>query len=141
MNLIVIFIIIILIYAYYKLENNYQRCKIGKRKIKKVNTNIFDDNKLKIDINIAKNMIKNKEFDFIIDVRPDKSWIMSHHVDAIHIELSRLESILPNKILNKRNKILVYANSAQIAENSAILIKKLGYKKVKFIENKFSDLY
>ena len=141
MNLIVIFIIIILIYAYYKLENNYQRCKNGKRKIKKVKTNIFDDNKLKIGVDQAKNMIKNKEFDFIIDVRPDKSWIMSHHVDAIHIELSRLESILPNKILNKRNKILVYANSPQIAENAAMLIKKLGYKKVKFIENKFTDLY
>jgi rhodanese-related sulfurtransferase len=141
MNLIVIFIIIILIYAYYKLENNYQICKIGKRKIKKIKTNIFDDNNLKIGIDQAKNMIKNREFDFIIDVRPDKSWIMSHHVDAIHIELSRLESILPNKILNKRNKILVYANSKQIAESAAMLIKKLGYKKVKFIENKFTDLY
>ena len=140
MNLIVIFIIIILIYAYFKLENNYQRCTIGKRKIKKI-TNIFDDNKLKIGIDQAKNMLKNKEFDHIIDVRPDKSWIMSHHVDAIHIELSRLESILPNKILNKRNKILVYANSKEIAENAAILIKKLGYKKVKFIENKFNELY
>jgi len=141
MNLIVIFIIIILIYAYYKLENNYQRCTLGKRKIKKVITNIFDDNKLKIGLDQAKNMLKNKEFDYVIDVRPDKSWIMSHHVDAIHIELSRLESILPNKILNKRNKILVYANSPQIAESGAMLIKKLGYKKVKFIENKFTDLY
>jgi rhodanese-related sulfurtransferase len=140
MNLLVVFIIIILIYAYYKLENNYQRCNIGKRKLK-VNTNIFDDIKLKIGIDQAKNMIKNREFDYIIDVRPDKSWIMGHHVDAIHIELSRLESILPNKILNKRNKILVYANSSQIAENSSNIIKKLGYKNVKFIENKFTDLY
>jgi rhodanese-related sulfurtransferase len=141
MNLIVIFIIIILIYAYSKLENNYQICKIGKRKIKKVNTNIFDDNKLKIGLDQAKNMLKNKEFDYIIDVRPDRSWIMGHHVDAIHIQFSRLESILPNKILNKRNKILVYANSKQMAENSANLIKKLGYKNVKFIENKFTELY
>ena len=120
------------------LNDSYQICNKKKKIVKK---NIFDDPNLKIDLNIAKKMLKNNEFDRIIDVRSDRAWIMGHHVDALHINLSRLESILPDRIVDKKFKLLVYADNKYEARKASNIIKKLGYKNIKFIEKNYKELY
>jgi rhodanese-related sulfurtransferase len=121
------------------LFSSYQKCTTIKRK--NIKKNIFDDPNLKINTKLAKEMVKNNEFDRIIDVRNDRRWIMGHHVDAIHIQLNRLESILPDKIVDKNFKLLVYAENKQKARDASKIIKKLGYKNIKYINENYTELY
>jgi rhodanese-related sulfurtransferase len=138
MDLIIIFIVLILTYSYLNLYYFFNRCE-NKNK-NKGPENIFNNSELKININLAKDMLKKSEFDTIIDVRHDRSWIIGHHPDAMHITTSRLESILPDRIYNRKNKILVYGQTKEEAKEAAKIIKQLGYINVKYIEEKYKKL-
>ena len=142
MDLIIIIIFAILTYAYLNLNKIYRICTNKREKIQNKGPNdIFNDPNLNINIKLAKKMLKNNEFDHIIDARRDRAWIMGHHPDALHIQTSSLESRLPDKILNKNNKILLYAHNKESAKEAAKIIKKLGYKRIKFIDEKYDALY
>jgi len=146
MDLIILLIILILIYAYITLDSKYGKCIPNPRKGNIRNMfgekiNIFKNKIPKIEIVDAKQLLKNNEFDHIIDIRRDRLWIMGHHPDAIHISLGRLASILPDKIVNKKNKILIYGENAQEAKEAYIIVKSLGYKNVKYIDKKYTSLF
>jgi len=142
MDLEIIIIFAILTFAYLNLNKFYNRCKNeDNNKKKNEPEDIFKSNNLKIDLNLAKDMLKKNEFDHIIDIRIDRQWIMGHHPNAIHIPITRLESRLPGKIVNKKNKILVYAHSRYEAKEGAIIMKRMGYKRIKFIDKKYTELY
>jgi rhodanese-related sulfurtransferase len=146
MDLIILLIILILIYAYVTLDNKYGKCipnpkKGNIRNMFGEKINIFKNKQSKLDIENAKQLLKQNAFDQIIDIRRDRAWIMGHHPDAIHITINRLESILPDKIINKNNKILIYGENAQEAKEASIIVKSLGYKNVKYIDKKYESLF
>lgn len=89
--------------------------------------------------NKAKEMIKNNEFDFIIDVRSLQEWNEGHLNKAIHIPINELVNQLPNKVNNLLATILFYCKRGIRASGAVEIAKKLGYKNVYYLQGGYID--
>lgn len=82
-------------------------------------------------------MIKNKEFELILDVRTYKEWKLGHYPTAINIPLNELSNELEfdfNKIYpNKNIYILIYCKNGNRAGKAYNFLKYHGYHNVFFL--------
>jgi phage shock protein E len=94
-----------------------------------------------INSNIAKNLVSDKYFDIIIDVRTKLEWNIGHHPNAIHIPASNInKDILNYNNLSKQSNILVYCNTGQRARKAAEKIRKLGYPNTYYITSSYISI-
>lgn len=90
-------------------------------------------NKLRININYANKLLKNK-YTKVIDVRTLFEWNYGHHRKSIHIPTNEinLENLNKNNI-KKDDKIILYCNTGHRAKNAAEKLYNLGFKNVRYI--------
>ena len=89
----------------------------------------------------AKEKIKRGIITQIIDVRSDLEWKIGHYSLADHIPVTTISlKTLQNNNIFFNDGILVYCNTGQRARYASEIIAKLGYKKVYYIDGKYSSL-
>lgn len=92
----------------------------------------------------AKQMIKDKKFNYIVDVRTLDEWNQGHfqynEIPVFHIPIDRLTFELKTKISDKNSTILFYCAKGIRASGSIEIAKRLGYKNVYYLIGKYQDL-
>ena len=81
----------------------------------------------------AKAALKNAKFDHVVDVRTDMEWSSGHYPLAIHIPLKQVSQLLPQRIPDKKSRILFYCNTSTRARMAAETAEKLGYTNVRYL--------
>lgn len=101
----------------------------------------YQDSPYKISPDEAKKLIKNKEFDFILDVRTDSERnTFGFYPGSVNINISELERRFPSEFPNKNLHILVYCKSGRRARIATEKLQQLGYKNVKYITAPYTSL-
>jgi rhodanese-related sulfurtransferase len=94
--------------------------------------------------NKAKILIKDKKFDYIIDVRTIDEWNQGHlqnnEIPVLHIPIDKLVFDLETKVPNKDSRILFYCSKGIRASGSVEIAKRLGYKNIHYLIGKYQDL-
>lgn len=89
----------------------------------------------------AKERIKNKEFDVVLDVRTDfERNTLGYYPTSVHIESSHLEDMMPKFYPDKSIKILVYCNTGQRARRATDILHKMGYNNTMYITSGHKSL-
>jgi phage shock protein E len=89
----------------------------------------------------AKERIKNKEFDVILDVRTDfERNTVGYYPTSVHIEGSHLEDMMPKFYPDKSIRILIYCNTGQRARHAIDILQKMGYKNTLYITSGHNSL-
>jgi len=95
----------------------------------------------KINPNVAKKMIQNKEFDLILDVRTDlELQTLGYYPGSVHIQSADLKNQMHRKFPNKNIHILAYCNSGQRARKATEILHELGYKNVLYIATPYTTI-
>jgi rhodanese-related sulfurtransferase len=81
----------------------------------------------------AKRKLARHGYDVVVDVRTDLEYGLGHYPMAVHIPLGRIEQELPDKITERRMRILFYCNSATRARWAAEKAQRLGYMNVEYL--------
>ena len=81
----------------------------------------------------AKEAIKRQEIDHVVDVRSDAEWNLGKYPLAIHIPVNTIESALPQRIPDKKARILFYCNTTTRSRAAADLAEQMGYKNVRYL--------
>lgn len=99
------------------------------------------DSPLRISSERAKFLIKNKEFDIILDVRTDfELKTLGFYPGSVHIQSADLERLMPSLYPNKNLRILAYCNSGHRARNATEKLHKLGYNNSVYISSHYGSL-
>lgn len=99
------------------------------------------DSPLRISSERAKFLIKNKEFDIILDVRTDfELKTLGFYPGSVHIQSADLERLMPTLYPNKNLRILAYCNSGHRARNATEKLHKLGYNNSVYISSHYGSL-
>lgn len=72
-------------------------------------------------------------FDAVVDVRSDTEWSFGHYPLAIHIPIQHLKEDLPQRVPNKKAKILFYCNTSTRSRMAAETAQSLGYTNVRYL--------
>uniref|UniRef100_A0A6C0KP42 Rhodanese domain-containing protein n=1 Tax=viral metagenome TaxID=1070528 RepID=A0A6C0KP42_9ZZZZ len=95
----------------------------------------------KINPNVAKKMIQNKEFDLILDVRTDlELQTLGYYPGSVHIQSADLKNQMHRKFPNKNINILAYCNSGQRARKATEILHELGYKNALYIATPYTTI-
>jgi rhodanese-related sulfurtransferase len=95
----------------------------------------------KINPNVAKKMIQNKEFDLILDVRTDlELQTLGYYPGSVHIQSADLKNQMHRKFPNKNIHILAYCNSGQRARKATEILHELGYKNALYIATPYTRI-
>lgn len=81
----------------------------------------------------AKQMLKAGKFDAVVDVRTDMEWNMGHYPLAIHVPLKDIPNALPQRIPDKKSRILFYCNTSTRSRMAAEQAEKMGYSNVRYL--------
>ena len=82
-----------------------------------------------------------KRFGLIIDVRsPKERSELGYLPLSIPISLGSLEKEIPIDISNKNTPILIYSNGDTRAEKAAIMVYRMGYHRVSYIDGTYLQL-
>lgn len=101
----------------------------------------YKDKPYKISSDEAKRLLRNKEFDVILDVRTDSERnVYGFYPGSVNIENSDLEKRMPTTYPNKNLHILVYCKSGRRARIAIDKLLQLGYKNVKYITGQHTSL-
>lgn len=105
-------------------------------------TNDTTANELLLSISKANQLIQNKHFNFIIDVRTKKEWNKGHYKNAFHIPLDTLDKSKMHALTNKKLKvhILIYCRTGRRAKLATDIIKSFGYTNVNYIKQDHTKL-
>ena len=99
------------------------------------------DSPLRISSERAKFLIKNKEFDLILDVRTDfELKTLGFYPGSVHIQSADLERLMPTLYPNKNLRILAYCNSGHRARMATEKLHKLGYNNSVYISSHYGSL-
>jgi rhodanese-related sulfurtransferase len=90
--------------------------------------------------NDAKEQIKQAKYDHIVDVRSNMEWNAGHYPLAIHISLNQVADILPQRIPDKKARILFYCNSSTRARMAAETAEKIGYKNIRYLVGIYTNI-
>ena len=90
--------------------------------------------------NEAKEMIRNKKVDVVLDVRTKMEYNLGHYPEALHIPTGNLNNFVETAIPNKDTRILVYCNTGQRARYATDLLRAKGYKNVNYIAGSYLTL-
>ena len=87
----------------------------------------------------AKQLIKDKTIQHIIDVRTETEFNMGHYPKSKNVPI---QSFSKRKFaqLNKNAGILVYCNTGQRARRAAELLRKYGFNHVYYIEGTYHEI-
>lgn len=85
-------------------------------------------------------IIKNKNYDYLVDVRTLEEWKEGHHEKAILIPIGEFVTELPKIIKDKNSKIVVYCRKGIRAEGSAKIAERLGFKNVFWMDGTYEEL-
>lgn len=88
----------------------------------------------------AKSAIKATKFDHVVDVRTDMEWNTGHYPLAIHIPLKQVGQLLPQRIPDKKARILFYCNTSTRARMAAETAEKLGYNNIRYLVGTYTNL-
>jgi rhodanese-related sulfurtransferase len=100
------------------------------------------DSPYRISSNDAKNRIKNKEFDLILDVRTDlERDKLGFYPGSVHIQSADLEEKMQAMFPNKNLSILAYCNTGHRARLATDKLRRLGYNNVVYISSTYKSLY
>jgi rhodanese-related sulfurtransferase len=82
-----------------------------------------------------------KRFGLIIDVRtPKERSELGYYPLSIPISLDALEKEIPLDISNKNTPILIYSNGDTRAEKAAVMVYRMGYHRVSYIDGTYLQL-
>ena len=88
----------------------------------------------------AKDLLKKGKFDHVVDVRTDAEWNIGHFPLAIHIPLKQVAQLLPQRIPDKKARILFYCNTSTRARMAAEQAEKMGYINVRYLVGTYVNL-
>jgi len=104
--------------------------------------NYATDSPYRISSNDAKNRIKNKQVDVILDVRTDlERNTLGFYPGSVHIQSADLEKKMPGMFPNKDSRILAYCNTGHRARLATDKLHKLGYNNAVYISSTYKTLY
>jgi phage shock protein E len=81
----------------------------------------------------AKEALARAEFDHVVDVRTEAEWNLGHYPLAIHIPITTLKEALPQRIPDKKARILFYCNTSTRARQAAEAAQAIGYPNVRYL--------
>ncbi len=84
--------------------------------------------------------IKDKDYDYILDVRTQEEWDEGHHPLAMLIPIGEFVTELPKMVKNKDATILIYCRKGIRAEASAKIAERLGYSNVYWLDGTYDEL-
>ena len=100
------------------------------------------DSPYRISSDEAKERIRQKQIDLILDVRTDlERSTLGHYPGSVHIQSSELESRMPKEFPIRTLRILAYCNSGQRARMATDKLHALGYKNAVYIASTHSSLF
>ena len=89
----------------------------------------------------AKEMIKDKKIDIVLDVRTDiERNTLGYYPGSIHIQSSELEKRMKNEYPNKNLHIIVYCNTGHRARMATEKLHDMGYKNTMYISSTYDSL-
>ena len=99
------------------------------------------DSAYRISSEKAKQMLKNNQFDVILDVRTDlERETLGVYPGSVHIQSADLEAKMPAMYPNKGIRILAYCNTGHRARMATDKLHKLGYKNSVYISSHYNSL-
>lgn len=94
-----------------------------------------------VNIETAKQNIKNNKYDVVLDVRTKLEYDMGNYPNSVHIPSTSITKHNVEKYIpNKNSTILVYCNTGQRARYASELLENLGYKNVQYISGTYNGL-
>ncbi len=89
----------------------------------------------------AKERLRRKEFDVVIDVRTlVERQNLGYYPGSVHIPAANLELELPNRYPDRNTRILIYCNTGQRARAATEKAQALGYKNVRYMASSHLSL-
>jgi len=88
----------------------------------------------------AKDLLQKGKFDHVVDVRTDAEWKLGHFPLAIHIPLKQVAQLLPQRIPEKKARILFYCNTSTRARMAAETAEQLGYSHVNYLVGVYTNI-
>ena len=88
----------------------------------------------------AKKMIRNNQFDVILDVRTKEERQTGFYKGSVHIPEATLKQGIQNQYPDRKTKILVYCATGRRAKNATDVLRSMGYSNVLFIRGTYTDL-
>lgn len=89
----------------------------------------------------AKQYIKNKDIDLILDVRTDfERNALGYYPGSIHIQNYDLDTQMNTMFPNKNINIIVYCNTGHRARMATDKLQSLGYINSRFISSSYTTL-
>ena len=88
----------------------------------------------------AKDLLKKGKFDHVVDVRTDAEWNIGHFPLAIHIPLKQVAQLLPQRIPDKKARILFYCNTSTRSRMAAETAEQMGYTHVNYLVGIYTNL-
>lgn len=99
------------------------------------------DSPYRISSSVAKKMIKDGEFDLILDVRTDlERNTLGYYPGSVHIQSVDLDKIMPVEYPNKNIRILAYCNTGHRARLAIEKLHGLGYSNALYIATPYTTL-
>ena len=88
----------------------------------------------------AKEKLKDGQYDAVVDVRTDTEWNTGHYPLAIHVPTKDISTVLPQRIPDRKAKILFYCNTSTRARMAAEQAEKMGYANIQYLVGTHTNL-
>ena len=99
------------------------------------------DSKYRVSSEKAKELIKDKKIDLVLDVRTDSERnTLGYYPGSKHIQSADLEKRMVSEHPNKDARILAYCNTGHRARLATYKLHKLGYKNAMYISSTYKSL-
>jgi rhodanese-related sulfurtransferase len=89
---------------------------------------------------VAKNRIRSKQFDVILDVRTQKEREEGFYKGSVHIPEDTLKNDITELYPDRKTKILVYCATGRRAKHATELLQTMGYSNAVYIRGAYTDL-
>jgi rhodanese-related sulfurtransferase len=99
------------------------------------------DSQYRISSEKAKELIKDKKVDIVLDVRTDAERnTLGYYPDSIHIQSADLDKKMVAEYPNKDLRILAYCNTGHRARMATDKLHDLGYKNAMYISSTYKSI-
>jgi rhodanese-related sulfurtransferase len=99
------------------------------------------DSKYRVSSEKAKELIKDKKIDLILDVRTDTERnTLGYYPGSKHIQSADLEKRMASEHTNKDARILAYCNTGHRARMATDKLHALGYKNAVYISSTYKSI-
>lgn len=99
------------------------------------------DSQYRVSSEKAKELIKDKKIDIVLDVRTDAERnTLGYYPDSIHIQSADLDKKMVAEYPNKDLRILAYCNTGHRARMATDKLHELGYKNAMYISSTYKSI-